>query len=179
MDHTEGKHAMSESTDAILQRTRTFSWEDPMPTAHAAMTSSGIDMLHRMLRGEIPPPPIAVLMNMELVEVEEGRAVFHGYPAEYHYNPIGTVHGGFAATLCDSAMGCAIHSTLPAGTGYTTVELSVNLLRPITVDTGKVICEAKIIHSGRRIATSDARLTDESGKLYAHSTTTCAVFPIG
>ncbi len=158
------------------ERTRTLSWQDPMPTAQAAMTLSGLDALNKIISGELPPPPIAVLMNMALVEVEEGRAVFHGFPAEYHYNPLGTVHGGFAATLCDSAMGCAVQSTLPTGTGYTTVELSVNLLRPITAETGKVICEAKIIHSGRRIATADARLTDESGKLYAHSTTTCAVF---
>ncbi|MBC8075392.1 MAG: PaaI family thioesterase, partial [Chloroflexales bacterium] len=96
-------------------------------------------------------------------------------PAEYHYNPIGSVHGGVAATLCDSAMACAIHTTLPAGVGYTTLELKVNFVRPITVQTGRVTCEGTLIHMGGRVATAEARLTDASGALYAHATTTCLV----
>jgi len=123
--------------------------------------------------GELPPPPIAALIGMAIVEVSEGRAVFSAEPAEYHYNPLGTVHGGIAATLLDSAMGCAVQSLLPAGTGYTTLEIKVNYLRPITSATGTVTCEGTIIHLGGRIATAEARLTDATGKLYAHGTTTC------
>jgi uncharacterized protein (TIGR00369 family) len=144
--------------------------------AQAAPQMSGMDYLQAALRGEFPIAPMAQLMNMRLTEVEEGRAVFTAEPGEYHYNPIGSVHGGFAATLLDSAMGCAVHSTLPAGAGYTTVELHINLLRPITTQTGIVRCEGKVIHAGRRIATAEARLTDETGKIYAHGTTTCVVF---
>jgi uncharacterized protein (TIGR00369 family) len=105
--------------------------------------------------------------------VSEGRVVFSAEPAEYHYNPLGTVHGGIAATLLDSAMGCAVQSLLPAGTGYTTLEIKVNYLRPITSATGPVTCEGKIIHLGGRVATAEARLSDATGKLYAHGTTTC------
>jgi uncharacterized protein (TIGR00369 family) len=113
------------------------------------------------------------------VEVEEGRVVFEVEPAEYHYNPIGAVHGGLACTLADSAMGCAVHSTLPAGVGYTTVEIKTNLLRPISVRTGTLRCEGTTIHVGGRIATAEARLTDAAGKLYAHATTTCMIFRDG
>ncbi len=102
--------------------------------------------------------------------------VFECIPAEYHYNPIGAVHGGLARTLADSAMGCAVHTMLPAGVGYTTLEIKTNLLRPIAVETGRLLCEGKTIHVGGRIATAEARLTDEVGRLYAHATTTCMVF---
>jgi uncharacterized protein (TIGR00369 family) len=107
--------------------------------------------------------------------VSEGRVVFAGEPAEYHYNPLGTVHGGVMATLLDSALGCAVQSLLPAGTTYTTLELKVNYLRPVTVKTGPIYAEGKIIHLGGRIATAEARLTDAAGKLYAHGTTTCII----
>lgn len=157
-------------------RTRTFSWDDPAIGMEAAKSRSGLQYIQMMADGEIPPPPITHLMNIRLVEVSEGRAVFQGTPEEYHYNPIGSVHGGFAATLCDSALGCAIHTMLPEGTGYTTLELSVNYIRPLTKDTGTVTCEGRVIHVGRRIATAECRMTDENGKLYAHGTTTCAVF---
>ena len=109
------------------------------------------------------------------MEVEEGRALFVCTPAEYHYNPIGAVHGGLACTLLDSAMGCAVHTMLPAGVGYTTVELKVSFLRPITLKTGRLLCEGTIIHLGSRIATAEARLLDTSGKLYGHATTTCMI----
>lgn len=162
---------MSESAD----RTRTFSWEDPMASAKAGMTMSGLEYLQAMGRGEIPVPPIMKLMNIDGVEVEPGRVVFSVVPAEYHYNPIGVVHGGLACTLADSAMACAIHSTLPAGIGYTTLELKINFVRPLTVGTGRVFCEGKVIHTGSRVATAEGRLTDEAGKLYAHATTTCII----
>src|SRR5215472_6436572 len=135
----------------------------------------GIAYLKAMQSGEFPTPPIAVLMNMWMSEVSEGRVVFAAEPSEYHYNPLGTVHGGFTATLLDSALGCAVQSMLPAGTSYTTLELKVNYLRPITTKTGTVYAEGKIIHVGGRVATAEGRLTDAQGKLYAHGTTTCIV----
>lgn len=160
-------------------RSRTVTWKDPMIGATAAREMSGLEYLKAMSRGDVPAPPIAELMGFAPVEVEEGRVVFEVEPAEYHYNPIGTVHGGLACTLADSAMGCAVHTTLPAGAGYTTVEIKTNLLRPITVETGRLRCEGVTVHVGGRIATAEARLTDEAGRLYAHATTTCMVFRDG
>lgn len=162
--------------DTTTQRTRTVTWQDPMVGAQAAMTMTGIEYLQAMQRGDLPGPPIAYLMGMDVSDIDEGRVVFTVEPAEYHYNPIGVVHGGLACTLCDSAMGCAIQSVLPAGTGYTTLELKINFLRPLTATTGKVLCEGKIIHVGNRTATAEARITDEAGKLYGHATTTCIIF---
>ena len=129
-----------------------------------------------MRDGEIPPPPIAVLLGMTIVAIEDGRAVFAADPDEYHYNPIGVVHGGLAATLLDSAMGCAVQSTLPAGTTYTTLELKTNFVRPMTRETGRVVCEADVVHAGSRVATAEGRIyAEETGKLIAHGTTTCMV----
>ncbi len=157
------------------ERTRTITWEDPMVGAKKARSMSGLEYLRAMQNGEIPPPPIAVLMNMNVAEIEEGRVVFTVEPAEYHYNPIGTVHGGLAATLLDSALGCAIQTTLPAGVGYTTLEIKVNYIRSMTSNTGTVYSEGKVIYTGGRIATAEGRITDASGKLYAHATTTCII----
>ena len=136
---------------------------------------SGFEFLQKIVAGELPPPPIASLMDFQIVELAEGRAVFAVDPAEYHYNPIGVVHGGLAATLLNSAMGCAVHSMLPAGTGYTTLELKVNFIRAMTAETGRVRAEGKLIHLGGRTATAEGRVIDESGKLYAHATTTCLI----
>ena len=158
-------------------RERTIAWDDPVAAAASGRDLSGLDYMHAIAAGQIPPPPIAVLMGFELVAVEEGRAVFAVTPGEYHYNPIGVVHGGLAATLLDSAMGCAVHSTLPAGTGYTTLEVKVNFARPITGATGRVVCEGTLIHRGWTVATAEGRLTAEkTGKLLAHGTTTCLLF---
>ena len=123
----------------------------------------------------MPPPPIAALIGMDVREVSEGRVVFTLQPAAYHYNPIGSVHGGVAATLLDSAMGCTVQSVLKQGQWYTTLEIKVNYLHALTVDVGVVYCEGKIIHSGGRTAIAEGRITDESGKLYAHGTTTCII----
>jgi len=150
-------------------------WEDPRPLAEAGHGVSGLEFLQRIVRGELPAPPFARLLNFDLVEVSEGHAVFAVDPEEYHYNPIGVVHGGLAATLLDSAMGCAVHSKLPPGAGYTTLEIKVNFIRAMTVETGRVRCEAKIVHSGARTATAEGRIVDEAGKLYAHGTTTCLI----
>jgi uncharacterized protein (TIGR00369 family) len=136
---------------------------------------SGFEFLQKIISGELPRPPLASLMDFQIVELEEGGAVFAVDPAEYHYNPIGVVHGGLAATLLDSAMGCAVHSMLPTGSGYTTLELKVNFIRAITAETGRVRAEGKLIHLGGRTATAEGRVIDESGKLYAHATTTCLI----
>jgi uncharacterized protein (TIGR00369 family) len=154
-------------------RSRTITWTDPLVSAQLGRQMSGLEYLKALLSGAIAPPPIAELMGMSLAEVEEGRIVFVVEPAEYHYNPIGSVHGGVAATLLDSAMGCAVQSVLPLKTVYTTLELKVNYLRPMTSSTGPVRCEGKIIHQGGRIATAEGRILDAAGKLYAHGTTTC------
>ena len=164
------------STSEDRTRTRTFSWEDPRALAEAARGLSGIEFLRKVVSGELPRPPISALMNFGLAEISEGRAVFTVEPAEYHYNPIGVVHGGLAATLLDSAMGCAVHSTLPAGAGYTTLEVKVNFVRPLTAETGEVRCEAEVIHVGGRTATAEGKVFDGAGKLYAHATTTCIIF---
>lgn len=156
-------------------RSKTITWEDPMTGSKAAMTMRGLDYLRAMMRGEIPGAPIAQTMDFALVEVEEGRAAFAGTPGENLYNPIGSVHGGFAATLLDSALGCAVHTTLEAGEGYSTVELHVNYVRPLTAATGKVTCSATVIHRGKRVATAEGKLVDDDGKLYAHGTTTCMI----
>ena len=156
-------------------RERTVAWDDPLAGARAAPSMSGIDYLRAMLRGEYPPPPIAMTLGFTLEEVEEGRAVFALEPAEFHYNPIGMVHGGVAATLLDSAMGCAVQSRLGAGQGYTTLEMKVNLLRALTMDTGPVRCEGTVIHLGRTTALAEARLTDAAGRVLAHATSTCLI----
>ena len=140
---------------------------------------AGLDYVRAIQSGEIPPPPIAVVMNFSIAELEEGRAVFDGEPGEEHYNPIGVVHGGYASTILDSALGCAVHTTLPAGVGYTSQTLEVKYLRPITRDTGAVRAEAEVVHRGRKTATSEARLTSvDTGKLLATGTSTCLIFDL-
>jgi len=128
-----------------------------------------------MLAGEMPPPPMLDLLGIRLAEVEEGRVVFTATCQEQFYNGTGVAHGGFAATLLDSALGCAINSMMPAGRRFTTLELKINLTRPLTYQVGTLRCEAKVVHVGGRTATSEGRITDRNGKLYAHGTTTCIV----
>jgi len=158
-------------------RSRTVTWDDPLAAFERGRALSGLDYLRTMIAGELPPPPIAYTLGIALIEAEEGRAVFAAEPAEYHYNPIGVVHGGLAATMLDSATGCAVQTTLPAGVGYTTLELKTNFVRPLTRDTGRVLCEAHVVHRGATIATAEAQLRAEaSGKLLAHGTSTCLIF---
>ena len=160
-----------------MRRERTISWEDPVATAEAAAGMSGLEALEAIRDGRLPPPPIARLLGMRPVVLAHGRAVFEATPDESHYNPIGVVHGGLAATLLDSAMGCAVQSTLPAGSGYTTLELKVNFVRAMTRETGPVRCEGRIVHDGRTVATAEGRvIADKTGKLLAHGTATCMVF---
>ena len=153
---------------------RTAEGEKHEGNAEARRALSGLEYMRQLLTGERAASGMVRLMNMRLVEVEEGRAVFAVTPQEFHYNPIGLVHGGLAATLLDSAMGCAVHTTLPAGTAYTTLEVKVNFARAITRDTGRVVCEGTVIHGGRTVATADGRVVaEDTGKLLAHGTTTC------
>jgi uncharacterized protein (TIGR00369 family) len=139
---------------------------------------TGLEMMQAMLRGELPYPPIARTLDFTLIEVDEGRAMFQGTPGPAHLNPMGTIHGGWYATLLDSALGCAVHTMMPAGRGYTTAELGVNLVRAIGNKAPRVRAEGKVIHCGRQLATAEARLFGPDGTLYAHATTTCLVFEL-
>jgi len=156
-------------------RERLVRWEDPFAGLAHARELSGLEALRAMIDGKLPGPPIASLMNMRLVEADEGRAVFEADPAEEHYNPIGVVHGGFALTLLDSALGCAIHTTLPVGAIYGTIDVHARLVRAITKDTGTVRCEATVVNISRTLGTSEARLIDRAGNLLATGTTACAI----
>lgn len=157
-------------------RTRILTWQDPLAVAAAGARMNGIDYMRALADGELPPPPIAVLMNMQPVDLEPGRAVFEGRPGEEHYNPIGVVHGGYASTILDSALGCAVHTTLELGEAYTTLTLEVKLVRPITAATEQVRAEADVLYRGRRQATAQAKLVDPAtGKLLAHATSTCMI----
>lgn len=157
-------------------RSRTLVWQDPVPTAAAGATMSGLEYMTAVVNGELPPPPISVTMQLRPIELEEGRVVFAGEPGEEHYNPIGVVHGGYAATLLDSALGCSVHTTLPVGVAYTSLGLEAKFVRPITRDTGTVLCEARVVYRGRRQATAEATLTAAStGKLLAHGISTCMI----
>jgi uncharacterized protein (TIGR00369 family) len=137
----------------------------------------GLTFLRGLLAGQFPAPPMTQTLGFALAEVDPGRAVFTGAPEFRHYNPIGSVHGGFAMTLLDSALACAIHTTLLKGETYTTLEIKVNLVRPLTKDTGPVRAEGRVIHRGRTLGTSEGDIKDSGGKLYAHATTTCMIFP--
>lgn len=139
---------------------------------------SGLEIMQAMLRGEIPYAAIARTLDFMLIEVSEGRAVFQGTPGPAHLNPMGTIHGGWYATLLDSALGCAVHTMMPPGRGYTTAELGVNLVRAIGPRAPRVRAEGKVIHCGRQLATAEARLVGPDGALYAHATTTCLVFEL-
>lgn len=157
--------------------TRTYSWESPGAIYAEAKSMSGLEFMRTALIGGDRRPPIAHTLDFQLAEVEEGKAVFVSSPQEFHYNPIGTVHGGYFGTLLDSAMGCAVHTTLAVGEAYTTMEYKVNLVRALNVEVGPVRCEGWVVHRGRRMATAEAKIIDQAGKLYAHGTTTCMIFP--
>lgn len=155
--------------------TRTLTFEDPVATARLGMTMSGLEFLRGMADGTVPPPPIAVLMSMDITSVEEGRVEFGGTPDASHYNPIGVVHGGFAATLLDTVCGCAVHSTLPAGKAYTSIEIKVSYLRPLHAGR-RVIATGTVTKAGARVAFADATLATEDGRLVATATSSLLVF---
>src|SRR4029079_18407299 len=131
---------------------------------------SGLDLLRSMLSGDLPGPPVMQTLGFTAVEFDEGRVVFAMTVGEHHYNPLGTVHGGVIATLLDTATGCAVHTTLPAGYGYTTLDLTTKFLRPVTVDSGELRCEGVVINRGRTTALAEARLLDARDRLVAHAT---------
>lgn len=137
---------------------------------------SGMEMMHAMLRGDIPYAAIAHTLDFLVIEIGDGTATFQGTPLPRHFNPMGTVHGGWFATLLDSALGCAVHTKMPPGRGYTTAELSVNIVRALTPKVQRVRAIGRVIHCGRQLATADAQLIGPDGTLYAHATTTCLVF---
>lgn len=162
--------------DSQPERSRVIEWQDPRLTAVKASQMSGLEFFRAWQTGEVPSPPIGILMNFGLKEVGDGRIIFTMQPEEYHFNPIGTVHGGVIATILDSAMACAVHTKLPVGGNYTSLEIKVNYIRPILADTGPLECVGEVIHMGRRMATAEGKLVGADGKLYAHGTTTCMVF---
>jgi uncharacterized protein (TIGR00369 family) len=158
------------------RRTRTVTWLDPARVLAAANAMSGIDFLRAVKSGTLSPAPMVQLVGLTPELAEEGRVIFSMLPAEFQYNTMGVVHGGAIATLVDTALGCAVLSTMPQGASHTTVELHMNFVRPVTEATGRITCEAIVLHSGRRIATAEAKVRDEAGTLYAHASTTCSVF---
>lgn len=167
---------MPETTDApTTTRERTFTWEDPAPLLARAAAMTGLEQIQSMIAGQTPPPPIAKLVEFELVGVREGHIEVAFTPQEWQYNPLGVVHGGMAATILDTVLGICVHTTLEAGQGHTTVDLAVKYLRPMTAETGPVTAVGDVVHRGRRIATSEGRLTDGRGKLLATGTATLAI----
>jgi uncharacterized protein (TIGR00369 family) len=161
------------------ERRRTVEWQDPAPGVARMPGMPGLDYLRAMIDGELPPPPIASLMRMALTDAGPGTATFVCQPDESHYNPIGTVHGGLVCTLLDSALGCAVQSTLPQGQGYTSIGITVNYLRPVLAASGPLTCVATVTKPGTRVAFADGVVTDADGKVVATATGSLLVFPIG
>ena len=158
-----------------MNRTWTATWDDPASGIAAARRLTGVEYLRAIVRGEAPAPPFAHLLGFEIESVEEGKVTFAVEPGERHYNPFGVMHGGVAASLFDSALGCAVQSVLPAAKTAPTMELHINYIRPITVATGRVRCSGEIVHVGKRSAIAEGRLVDNDGKLYAHATGTFVI----
>ena len=165
-------HPWQPQMDALRARTREPGLADPKRAA----SMSGLAFLQGIVAGEIPDPPITRTLDFYLLEVEPGRAVFQGLPGFAHYNPIATVHGGWHATLLDSAMACAVHTLVEPGRAYTTLEFKVHCVRPLMDRTGPVRAEGRVVASGKRTATAEGRLVDADGKLYSHGTTTCLLY---
>lgn len=164
-------------SDNVL-REKTIRWADPLATARMLRGRSGMDALRALQMGEVSLPPILNLFEFQFEQAEPGKVSFSSIPDESHFNLLGMVHGGTMATLLDSVMGCAVHSTLPAGRGYTTLSISVNYVRPITLKTGQVFAEGTIVHAGRTTAIATGRVIDKTGKLYATGETTCLIFDV-
>jgi uncharacterized protein (TIGR00369 family) len=161
---------------AVPVRHREVTWTDPLVGAALARDLSGLDYLLGIAEGRIPPPPIAALLGMSVLHVEPGRVTFGLEVGEHLYNPIGSVHGGVFCTLLDSAMGCAVHASLEQGQAYTTLELKVNIVKALTVNTPSVAATGQVVSAGRRVVTASGQITGPDGTLYAHATTTCLVF---
>ena len=160
------------------ERSRTVTWQDPLRSAEAGLEMAGIDYIHAMIAGRIPPPPISKLIQMDLTEAEPGRVVFTCTPDESAYNPIGAVHGGLVCTLLDSVAGCALHSTLPQGKGYTSVEIKVNYLKPVRASSGPLTAVGTVVKAGSRVGFTEGVVTDASGATVATATSTLLVFDL-
>lgn len=156
-------------------RERTYQWQDPAELATSSAQASGLDYLRAIMVGELPHPPVCATIGFRITSVEEGRASIELQPGEHQYNTIGTVHGSVIVAALDSAAGNAVHSTLPAGVGYTTVNLATTFLRTVHADSGTLRCDAVVLHGGRRIAVAEARLKDASDRLVAHANATCMI----
>jgi uncharacterized protein (TIGR00369 family) len=156
-------------------RQRSYTWDDPAIAAEAARTLDGLSFFREIMSGRLPAPPIMATLGISAVSFERGQAVFAVTPAEYHYNPIGSVHGGVYATICDSACGCAVHTMLPAGAYYTSIDLDTRFIRPITAGTGRLLCEGTVDYIGTRTALARARLVNAEGKLFAQATSNCLI----
>ena len=168
--------AVLEAWRAEEARVRSRSPGIGLGTAPQLAGKTGLEVMQAMIEGKLARPPIGDTLDFILIDAASGRAVFQGRPLARHYNPLGTVHGGWFATLLDSALGCAVHCSLPAGKSYTTAELKINIVRPLTDKVPLVRAEGQVIHLGGRMATADGRLTGPDGKLYAHASTTCFIF---
>lgn len=160
------------------ERERLVTWHDPRTGAAQIPTMSGMAYIRSLIDGTVAPPPIAELMRMTLIDADVGTATFTCEPDESHYNPIGTVHGGLVCTLLDSAVGCAVQTTLPQGKGYTSIEIKVNYLRPVHAHTGTLTCVGTVTKPGSRVAFAEATVTDREGKLLATSSSTLLVFDV-
>ena len=155
-----------------MKRQRTFEWDEATAFWHRAEGKSGLELLRMAIAGALPPPPMAKLMDIRLTQIEKGKAIFTGTPQEFHYNPLGTVHGGYGATLLDSAMGCAVHSTLGPGDIYTTLEFKINFTRPLTHESGEVRGLGKVINETRTTALAEGKIVDGEGRMYAFAKAT-------
>ncbi len=164
--------------DNSPKRERTFSWDDPLQSAKKAAHLAGSDFLQAITEGAIPTPPIMHALDIKIGTLAKGQVTFTFLPQEFHYNPIGTVHGGVITTILDSAMGCSLHTLLPAGTVYTTLEIKVNFIKAITIKSGELTATGKVLHNGSRTALTDAQLTGADGTVYAHATSTCLVMKL-
>ncbi len=165
-------------TQTQTARSRTYSWSDPAEHADLIGRRTGLELLRAMAAGELPAPPVMHLIDMAGMDVEEGSVTVYLVPQEFHYNPLGSVHGGVLSTLLDTAAACAVHTTLPAGVGYTSQDLNVKFLRPVTVASGRITCRGTVLQRGRRTALAEARMTDEQGRLIAHATSSCLIFEV-
>ena len=177
MTAEETKAAWMEEVEAVRQRASAAGAVPGVASPEQTQGRSGLQIMLAMLAGELPYPHIMRTLDYSLVQVDKGRAVFQGEPQLMHYNPLGSVHGGWYATLLDSALGCAVHTMLEAGQGYTTAELGIHIVRAASMKSGPLRAIGKVVHVGRQLATAEARIVGFDGKLYAHGSTTCLVFP--
>ncbi len=169
---------MSAPSPSPTPRSRTVEWDDPVATAAGVVRHSGLDALRALRDGALPPPPISRLLQFDVSEVDEGRVVFTCTVDESVYNPIGVVHGGLVCTLLDSVVGCAVHTTLPQGLGYTSIELKVNYLRPVTLDSGRLTATGTVVKPGRRVAFAEGTVVDGAGRTVATASSSLLVFPL-